>query len=66
MSEHRTARRWSVAALALGAVLTMGTACSEEDKDDVTNDPVDQSSSTPPEEGDNGGERDTGGEIDDN
>lgn len=50
MSEHRTVRRWSVAAFALGAVLTLGTACSEEDKDDVTNDPVDQSSSTPPEE----------------
>jgi hypothetical protein len=46
-------------------ILALGlTAC--EDTDDVTNDPVDHSSTTPPEEGDNGGEEDTGGVNDDN
>jgi hypothetical protein len=56
--------RWTAAGFALCAVLGLG-ACSE-DTNDVTNPPVDEASTTPPEEGDNSGEEDQGGEIDDN
>lgn len=62
MTTHRT--RWTTACFALLAVLTLG-ACGDN-TDDVTNDPVDDVSSTPPEEGDNSGEEDQGGTVDDN
>lgn len=68
MRTHRTRRpRWTVAGLALGAALTLGACSDENDTGDEVTDPVtDQASTTPPEEGDQGGEEDTGGEMDDN
>ena len=54
-------------AVVLGcALLALGVSACSDNTDDVTNDPVDHSSTTPPEEGDNGGEQDTGGANDDN
>ncbi|HWJ66005.1 MAG TPA: hypothetical protein VNT31_04975 [Nocardioides sp.] len=52
MDGHSSRRRAAAIGLALTAVLGLG-ACGE-DVDDVTNDPVDDVSTTPPEEGDNG------------
>ncbi|HWI42361.1 MAG TPA: hypothetical protein VNS81_01990 [Nocardioides sp.] len=62
-----TTSRWTasgLAILALTGALSLG-ACSDG-TNDVTNDPVDKSSTTPPEEGDNSGEMDQGGQADDN
>ncbi|HWJ12054.1 MAG TPA: hypothetical protein VNS46_21915 [Nocardioides sp.] len=54
------------AALASALLALSLSACSDNHVNDVTNDPVDDSSTTPPEEGDNAGEEDTGGVNDDN
>ncbi|WP_435768830.1 hypothetical protein [Nocardioides sp. SYSU DS0651] len=65
MTWNRNGSRWSAAGLALVAALTLG-GCGDDSQNDVTNDPVDDRSSTAPEEQDQGGEEDRGGEVDDN
>ena len=62
MTTTRARGRWA-AGLAILAALSL-PACGDNSKDDVTNPPVDDSSTTPPEEGDNASEQDTGGEVD--
>ncbi|MBM9459912.1 hypothetical protein JK386_08345 [Nocardioides sp. zg-536] len=68
MTHRKVAARWSAGSVALLAALTLG-ACGEDGaKDDVTNDPVDDTASvtppTPAEEQEGSG--DEGGEVDDN